>query len=97
MSAWNQLHDNPRISYYLFLRREQGLSARDAHARVKRTDAMVAGLEGDRRRTPTALSTTLLQLSCFARRVLGPAQTQALAAHQTHWGKRWGDTRPSMS
>lgn len=97
MSTWNELHDNPRISYYLFLRHEQGLSARDAHARVKRTDAMVAGLQGDRRRSPNRLSLKFVELFCYAERMLGRAHAQTVGLRHGNWGKRWSDTRPSLS
>lgn len=41
MPRWDELHGNPRISYYLFLRRGYHYSATEAHARVKQMDAFV--------------------------------------------------------
>lgn len=42
---WSDFHSDRRISYYLFLRRGYGYSATEAHASVKRIDAMVVGLQ----------------------------------------------------
>lgn len=41
---WQDFHSDPRISYYLFLRRTCLYSAADAHRQLKRIDAMVVGL-----------------------------------------------------
>ncbi|MGZ5093749.1 MAG: hypothetical protein ACXWCY_20600 [Burkholderiales bacterium] len=43
MRAWNEFHADPRISYYLFLRRAQLCPASEAHAKLKRMDALVVG------------------------------------------------------
>jgi hypothetical protein len=45
MTSWNEFHSDPRKSYYLSLRQGYRCSAREAHAKVKRTDAMVVGLQ----------------------------------------------------
>jgi hypothetical protein len=42
---WQDFHSDPRMSYYLFLRRGYFHSAAQAHAKLKRIDAMVVGLQ----------------------------------------------------
>jgi hypothetical protein len=102
MSAWNELHHDPRISYYLFLRKNHGLSAREAHARVKRTDAMVVGLQGDRRRTGESLLLSVSPAWCLLLKFVGRSTAYAERAlkpssRPASWGKRWSDMRPSAS
>ena len=95
MSAWNAFHDDPRISYYLFLRQGYERPAREAYAKVKRTDAMVVGLQGDRR---ARTNKTAARLWCHVREFLrGRPQTQHPAAspHSLVWGRRWGDMGPA--
>ena len=41
MPNWDELHSDPRISYYLFLRRGYGCAASEAHTRLKQMDAYV--------------------------------------------------------
>ena len=91
MPTWNGLHPDPRVSYYLFLRREQGLPARAAHARVKRTDAMVVGLHGERRKlTSSWLTCAWMWLRDH---VLPHASTQPNARMfgRPAWGRRLSD------
>jgi len=102
MAAWNQLHSDPRISYYRFLR-EHGLSAKQAHANVKRIDAMVVGLRGDRRRSRVAYHFSLTSLWKWLRakfvrhaagqdiRIFRPSRRPA------NWGRRWSDIGSSAS
>jgi len=99
MSAWNEYHSDPRISYYRHLRNAQGLAAREAHARVKRMDAMVVGLQGDRRRNQSSrlLASPFVRLMrnlvsgsrAYAERNFKPSSRPA------NWGRRWSDMRPS--
>ena len=42
---WSDFHRNPRVSYYLSLRREYTRSATEAFRAVNRIDAMVVGLQ----------------------------------------------------
>jgi hypothetical protein len=42
---WQEFHSDPRISYYLSLRRGYFHTAAQAHAKLKRIDAMVVGLQ----------------------------------------------------
>ena len=42
---WSDFHRNPRVSYYLSLRREYTRSATEAFRAVHRMDAMVVGLQ----------------------------------------------------
>ena len=42
---WSDFHRNPRISYYLSLRRDYTRSATEAFRAVNRIDAMVVGLQ----------------------------------------------------
>jgi hypothetical protein len=42
---WSDFHRNPRVSYYLSLRREYTHSATEALHAVSRIDAMVVGLQ----------------------------------------------------
>lgn len=46
---WNACHQEPRKSYYLFLRRDYSCTAADALCKVRRIDTMIAGLSGPRR------------------------------------------------
>ena len=101
MSAWNELHTDPRTSYYLFLRRERRLPAREAHAKVKRTDAMVVGLQGERRkaggRFATSISRAWCYLSKFGRSAAQAERGLRPSSRPVNWGKRWSDMRPSAS
>jgi hypothetical protein len=102
MSAWNELHTDPRISYYLFLRRERRLSAREAHAKIKRTDAMVVGLQGQRRRAAESFRLSLSPTWCFLRNLFSRSGAQAESglrpsSRPVNWGKRWSDMWPSAS
>jgi hypothetical protein len=102
MSAWNELHHDPRISYYLSLRKNHGVPAREAHARVKRTDAMVVGLQGDRRRTGESLLLSVSPAWCLLLKFFGRSTAYAERAlkpssRPASWGKRWSDMRPSAS
>ena len=100
MLAWNEFHTDPRISYYRYLRNAHGLAAREAHSLVKRMDAMVVGLQGDRRRNSWSsrlVSSPVLQFvgrfvsgsRAYAERNFKPSSRPA------NWGRRWSDMRPS--
>ena len=95
MTSWNELHDDPRISYYLYLRKGYERPARDSYAKVKRTDAMVVGLQGERRRRTNKAAA---RLWCHMREFLrGRSETQHPAARPQPlgWGRRWGDMGPA--
>jgi hypothetical protein len=102
MSAWNELHTDPRFSYYLFLRRERRLSAREALAKVKRTDAMVVGLQGERRKAGAIFQLSMSPAWAVLRRFFCRSAAQAESglrpsSKPVNWGKRWSDMRPSAS
>jgi hypothetical protein len=46
---WQDFHSDPRMSYYLSLRRGYAHSAAEAHAKLKRMDAMIARLQDSSR------------------------------------------------
>jgi hypothetical protein len=95
MTSWNQLHDDPRISYYRFLRQGYQRPAREAFAKVRRTDAMVVGLQGERRRRTNKAAA---RLWCRIREFLkGQPEAQHLTARPQSlvWGRRWGDMGPA--
>ena len=48
MKRWSEFHSDPRISYYLSLRRDYLCSASQAHDKVKRFDRLVVGIRLDR-------------------------------------------------
>jgi hypothetical protein len=96
MATWHEFHDNPRISYYLFLRRVRRLSALEAHATLKRADAMVVGLQGERRKPhwsigwSAALRWLLRHRARFA--CATAASPRGSASSNVIWGRRWSDS-----
>jgi hypothetical protein len=75
-SAWNELHPNPRISYYLLLRANYDLSAQEAHGKVKRMDAMVIGLHGERRKNGETWREKVSRTGYLIRKCFGHAAAQ---------------------
>lgn len=61
MSArWNDYHGDPRMSYYRLLRNDYHQSAAQAHAALKRMDALVVGISVSS--APRAHARDLLQV-----------------------------------
>lgn len=56
--SWKQLHSDPRMSYYLFLRRNYRYSATQALKQVKQTDAMIMGIQLDGLQAGSLVSAT---------------------------------------
>lgn len=47
MRTWRDFHRDPRISYYLSLRRDYGCSASQAYEKLQRMDSVIIGLQID--------------------------------------------------
>jgi hypothetical protein len=75
---WQDFHSDPRTSYYLFLRRGYFYSAAQAHAKLKRIDAMVAALQDSpqEQRWAGRVVTVMMKLISRAR--------HAIIAHHRH-------------
>jgi hypothetical protein len=98
MNMWNQFNDDPRKSYYLFLRQGYRLSAHAAHAKVKRIDAMVIALQYDQVAVKTPIrvgliryidtmrrtAESLLRTLCGRSGAVPPAAEEWLASRFSH-------------
>jgi hypothetical protein len=91
-ACWNQLHPEPRISYYLFLRRKYGYSARQALELVKQTDAMIIGIQLDGLRAGSLVSAT--SFGRALEHVRSFVQTVKAWLEHGRWSRRRDDVVP---